>query len=369
MKNSFYYFPIILIVLLFSCSDGEETTPTTPESNAPTIPGESADWLIPENQIFDGGPGKDGIPSVDSPQFSKVSEVDVSIFDFQYLNGDPLVVAVNYGNEPRAYPHTILDWHEIVNDKIGEVILALTYCPLTGTGIGWDRIVDGEETTFGVSGLLYNTNLLPYDRATDSNWSQMRHQCVNGERQGTIINTHHVVEMPFSTYQKMYPEGQVMDIRTGFRRNYGAYPYGGYRTNEQIIFPITNEDERFHPKERVLGVIKGEISKAYTFATFPGNEITVVTDQVAGEDIVIIGSQGQNFMTAYNRKQADGTLLSFEAVSDQLPIALVDNEGNEWDIFGNAITGPREGARLDAPLNYIGYWFAWATFNPEIEVF
>ena len=312
--------------------------------------------------MFDGGPGKDGIPSVDSPNFSAPSQIN-------FLPGDALVVAVNFGDEARAYPHPIMDWHEIVNDRIDDISLALTYCPLTGTGIGWDRMVDGEETTFGVSGLLYNTNLLPYDRATDSNWSQMRHQCVNGERQGMVINTHHVVEMSYATYQKMYPDGKVMNTNTGFSRNYQVYPYGGYRTNTQIIFPVSNSDDRLHPKERVLGLIIGEDSKAYTFATFPGAELKAIEDQVNGRDVVVLGSEELNFMTAYNRQLADGTLLSFEAVQDQLPVALIDNEGNEWDAFGNALSGPRMGTSLEAPLNYIGYWFAWATFNPEIEIF
>jgi len=367
MKKHFILIVGLLIIFSFGCSDGEDrATPTTPETNNPTTPSTPSqlpDWLIPENLVFDGGPGKDGIPSVDRPGFYEQSRID-------FLSPEDLVVAVNFGEEARAYPHSILDWHEIVNDRIGDDIsLALTYCPLTGTGIGWDRIVDGEETSFGVSGLLYNTNLLPYDRATDSNWSQMRHECVNGDRRGTIINTHHVVEMSYATYQKMYPNGMVMNTNTGFNRNYGVYPYGNYRTNAQLIFPITNEDDSLHPKERVLGMIVGEDSKAYTFTTFPGEEITAVEDQVGGEDVVIVGSQELNFMTGFNRKLSDGTLLSFEAVQNQFPAVLIDNEGTEWDAFGNAVNGPRKGERLATPLNYIGYWFAWATFNPEINIF
>ncbi len=363
MKKHFFLIISILVIFSFGCSDdGDNPTPNTNNPSTPNTPSQPVDWLIPENQVFDGGPGKDGIPSVDSPGFSEQSRID-------FLSPEDLVVAVNFGDEARAYPHPILDWHEIVNDRIGDISLALTYCPLTGTGIGWDRIVAGEETSFGVSGLLYNTNLLPYDRATDSNWSQMRHECVNGERQGQVINTYHVVEMSYATYQKMYPDGMVMNTNTGFSRNYGVYPYGNYRTNTQLIFPITNEDDSLHPKERVLGMIVGEAVKAYTFATFPGEEITAIEDQVGGEEVVVIGSEALNFITGFNRKLTDGTLLSFEAVQDQFPAVLRDNEGTEWDAFGNAVSGPRMGERLETPLNYIGYWFAWATFNPEIEIF
>ena len=365
MKKHFFLILGLLVLFSFGCSDdGDNATPNSTNnpntSNTPS--GQLPDWLIPENQVFDGGPGKDGIPSVDNPNFSPQSAIN-------FLGLNDLVVAVNFGNEARAYPHPILDWHEIVNDRIGDISLALTYCPLTGTGIGWDRVIDGDETTFGVSGLLYNTNLLPYDRATDSNWSQMRHECVNGDRRGTVINTYHVVEMSFDTYRKMYPDGLVMNTNTGFNRSYGAYPYGGYRTNEQLIFPISNEDDTFHPKERVLGMVVGEEVKAYPFTNFPGAAITAIEDQIGGEDVVIVGSTELNFMTGFNRQLADGTLLSFDGLQNQFPAVMIDNEGTEWDAFGNAISGPRQGTRLEAPLNYIGYWFAWATFNPEIRVF
>ena len=361
MKNLTY----LLIFFLFlgtGCSDGEESQ-VVPNTTSTTGGGtlDPDEWMIPQSEVFDGGPGKDGIPSVDNPNFTAAAAVS-------FISPDDLVVAVNYNGETRAYPHPILDWHEIVNDKIGNISLALTYCPLTGTGIGWDRNINGVETTFGVSGLLYNTNLLPYDRATDSYWSQMRHDCVKGELVGSRINTYHVVEMSFSTYQDMYPEGSVLNTNTGFSRSYGRYPYGSYRTDNNLIFPVQDEDNRLHRKERVLGVIMEDAVQAYSFEKFPGSNITVLQDEVDGTDIVVVGSTTKNFMTAYNRQMPDGTILSFEAVQDQFPVVMRDNEGTEWDAFGVAISGPRTKESLTAPLNYIGYWFALSTFNPELEL-
>jgi len=142
-----------------------------------------------------------------------------------------LVIGFAQGDDARAYPHFILDWHEIVNDRVGDIHIAVTYCPLTGTGIGWEREINGSVTTFGVSGLLFNSNLIPYDRNTDSNWSQIRLDCVNGDLIGTEAETHVLVE---TTWKTMYPKTLVMSMNTGYNRSYGNYPYGNYRTAREI---------------------------------------------------------------------------------------------------------------------------------------
>lgn len=350
MKSKHYIFGTMLILAIISCGN-----------NNGGISNGDFEWLIPESEILDGGPGKNGIPSIDEPNFTQATEVN-------FLSDAALVVAINYGDEARAYPHQILDWHEIVNDKIQDVSLALTYCPLTGTGIGWDRNLDGKETTFGVSGLLFNTNLIPYDRASGSNWSQMKHECVHGPLAGTKINILHVVEMSFGSFKKMYPNGRVMNEDTGFNRTYGDYPYGDYRTNEQVIFPISNEDNRLPKKKRVLGlVLEGKV-KAYTFDHFPGNAITMKQDQVGNRPVLIVGSETQNFLTAYYIDKGEET-LEMTLVTNNLPIIMKDQFGNSYDLFGNVVAGPELGTRLEAPLNYIGYWFSWASFNEEVEVF
>ena len=120
---------------------------------------------------------------------------------------------------------------------------------MTGTGIGWDRMIEGQETEFGVSGLIYNTNLMPYDRRTNSTWSQQRLDCVNGELRGTRINTYSFVETTWATLKAFYPDAEVLTTQTGFSRNYGNYPYDDYRTSSATIFPVTNIDSRLHPKK------------------------------------------------------------------------------------------------------------------------
>ena len=182
-SNLFCSYFLVLLTLIFSCDNGDGPgtfsgggTGIGPGNG--TIPGNST-WSIPSNQVFDGGPGKDGIPALVNP--AMVSSVQAN-----YLTDNDLVIGFKVGDDVRAYPHQILDWHEIINDVVGEQPLAITYCPLTGTGIGWNRVISGNTTTFGVSGLLFNTNLIPYDRSTDSNWSQMKLECVNGQLIGEI---------------------------------------------------------------------------------------------------------------------------------------------------------------------------------------
>jgi len=174
---------------------------------------------------------------------------------------------------------------------------------------------------------------MPFDRATDSYWSQMSHKCVNGPLSGTEINTFQVIEMDFNS--------------TGFNRNYQLYPYGDYRTNNaSLIFPVSNTDTRVASKERVLGVVVNEEVMTYRFNSFDSQEVNVVENQFQGTDLVVIGSQDQNFLVAYENRLADGTKLTFEAVQGELPIVMQDNEGNRWDLFGEAIEGPRQGTKL-----------------------
>ena len=321
----------------------------------------SGDWIIPTDEVFDGGPGKDGIPSVDNPAFTSSSDIN-------YMNDDDLILGIQVGDEVRGYTHPVLDWHEIVNDEVNGFPIAITYCPLTGTGIGWDRTINGTRTTFGVSGLLYNSNLIPYDRESDSNWSQMANECVNGDLINTPINTYLLVEMSWKTWKEMYPNADVLTTSTGFSRSYGSYPYGNYRTSSSINFPVDIDDDRLHRKERVLGVIINGSAIAYQFDKFQGSDIQLVNDNFVGTELVVVGSEEKNFMVAFER-ELDGNLLEFNVLQNELPAIIEDQDGNKYDVFGKRIEGVDLGTTLNTPTNYIGYWFSWGAFYPGTEIF
>lgn len=321
----------------------------------------SGTWLIPKDQIFDGGPGKDGIPALTNPQFASVSSTN-------YLKNNDLVLIMKFGNEIRIYPHPILDWHEIINDEMNGNKFALTYCPLTGTGIAWDRVIGGKETTFGVSGLLYNSNLIPYDRGSNSNWSQMKLLSVNGSLLGTSPNLFTVLETSWLTAKQIFPNAKVVTTSTGHSRSYGTYPYGDYKTNNGLlIFPVLPDDSRLPRKERVLGVLSNGEARAYRFQE-NGFNIDLLNDIIGGKSISVIYSKERNIFSAYQNELEDGTALTLSALQNELPIIMIDTDGNKYNLFGEITAGPMQGKKLKSVPFMIAYWFAWGAFYPNTSI-
>ena len=368
MRNIIIAGTMILSLIVLGCE--EENGGNEPSGNSNNPPGNSdnppensdnLEWLVPLGQIFDGGPGKDGIPALDQPIFISPSQAD-------YINDNDLVIGFKVGNEVKAYPHSILDWHEIINDRVGDISVAVTYCPLTGTAIGWNREINGEVTTFGVSGLLYNSNLIPYDRETDSNWSQMRLDCINGPLIEAEIEVFTLFETTWKTWKEMYPSTLVVSDFTGYSRSYGQYPYGNYRTNDSyIIFPVNNRDGRLPNKDRVHGIIRNNDSRIYPLSLF-GNNVAVIQDTFKLEDYVIVGNSSDNFAVAFFSRIGD-KILSFSPLQDDYPIIMSDEEGNMWDVFGKAVSGPREGSQLVPARSFTGYWFSFAAFYPSLTIY
>jgi len=356
MKTNIFLSIILASTISTSSCETDKIRPNTknPSNNA------GGDWLIPQNQVRDGGPGKDGIPALQSPE-----RVSVDDPTNHYLDDDDLVLGYYYNGEIVAYPHDILDWHEIINDKVGGGFIAVTYCPLTGTGIGWERLFEGVETTFGVSGLLYNSNLIPYDRNTGSNWSQIRLECVNGSLIGTDPVVLPLIEMPWATWKNLFPGSMVISTETGHSRNYGSYPYGGYKTSNSLIFPAIPEDDRLHPKERVLSIVQGGSARVYRFESF-GESLTVIQDIFKGTNLFVAGIR-ENYMVAFNAKTWDDQILEFSAGSGEG--MLMDQEGNEWNLFGTAVSGPRKGEQLKPVKSFMAYWFSIGAFYPEAEIY
>jgi hypothetical protein len=348
------------LILLVGCQDEEMAQNPGNSGNNGNNNQNSTEWLIPVEEVRDGGPGKDGIPAISNPDFISPSAVN-------YLSDDDLVLGFADGDDVRAYPHPILDWHEIINDDTPNHSIAVIYCPLTGTGIGWDREIDENITTFGVSGLLYNSNIIPYDRATDSNWSQLLLKSVNGKHAGKEAKTYSLVETSWKTWKAMYPNSKVVSTNTGYNRNYGRYPYGAYKTTSNLIFPVANSDPRLQNKERVLTVIIDGDAKAFQFGRLEGNN-NLFYNTFRDAKLVISGNKNANLMVVYSRVLADGTELDFQYLANQLPALMKDTEGTTWDVFGRAVDGPRLGQKLQTVPQMMGYWFAFAAFYPEIEM-
>lgn len=352
---------LVYALSLFSCSSSstQETRSTsstqTPNSNPDPNETENTytEWLVPVSEVLDGGPGRDGIPALENPDRVKAENASL-------LSDSDLVIGYKNGNDIRAYQHMVLDWHEIVNDNIGDVSLAITYCPLTGTGIGWNRFVDGIETTFGVSGLLYQTNLIPFDRATKSNWSQILGESVNGSLAGKDADLISLVETDWKTWKAMFPNTTVIDLDTGFSRTYGVYPYSDYKTNNSLFFFPTPKDNRLPSKDRVHAIIIGGFAKVYQFSDF--QSIHVIKDTFRERNYLVVGNA--NFIASFEL-DASQDVLEFEFIFNGTSDAVLqDNQGTQYNIFGETILGS---GQLKPSESLMGYWFSIPAFyNTEI---
>ena len=263
------------------------------------------------------------------------------------------MAGVKIGDVTRAYPYNILNWHEIVNDQIVVDDAprggTLSYCPLTGSAMMWLALEDVRSETFSL-------------------WSQMLEQSILGPEVTTIPDRLQVVETTWENWLEMYPDTELLSDITGFSRNYNRYPYGSYLQNENLLFPVANMNDRRLPrKARVLGINAGDRSRIYPIENFSAG-VEVINDELGGMPIVVAGSNNKNFGVVYNRELEDCTVLDFEPVQDALPIVMRDSEGNEWDVFGTAVSGPRTGQQLQKTNSYIAFFFAWTAFFPGAEI-
>ncbi|MCL6295333.1 DUF3179 domain-containing protein [Jejuia spongiicola] len=351
MKKNIIY--ALVIIITIACSTSQEGTTLSENGN-----NEAGNWSIPIAEVKDGGPGKDGIPSIDNPKFLNINQID-------FLSDDDLIVGIVNGNVVRAYPHPILDWHEVLNDEVNGEFVTINYCPLTGTAFGWKSKVNDTKTTFGVSGLLYNANLILYDRNTGSNWSQMKLECVNGQLIGDRPELVNIIETNWKTWKALYPNSEVLSTDTGFSRNYNNYPYGPYRTsNTYFIFQPAIFNDALPNKERVYAIIDKNESKIYQFTSFENGN--VIKDSFNSIEHLVVGNQ--NLIKAF-KLSGEYANLTFSYDFNDSESFFKDNEGNKWSVFGEAIEGPRTGEKLTAVKSVVSYWFAIATFYPDPEIY
>ncbi len=323
--------------------------------------------IIPTADIHEGGPGKDGIPALTDPVLASVGEPGTD-----YLRDEERVIGLVATEGPVAVPLQILWWHEIVNLEVDGRDLAVTHCPLTGSSLAFDREpLGGVE--FGVSGLLYQTNLIMYDRSSgESLWPQMSRGARCGPRVGFDLAMAPSVEMTWGGWRDLYPDTRVISSATGHERDYRIYPYGAYGAidNPRLLFPLTAPiDERRPAKERVLGVPGSEGGVAYPFgeleSTGPVAAIHHEADAGTYGGRVLFWDGAREAAAVYQR-QLDDDYLSFGTSGG----SIVDLEtGSEWRIDGVAISGPLAGRALEpVAAAYVAYWFAWAAFEPNTVI-
>lgn len=318
---------------------------------------------IPQNEILPGGPGRDGIPALTDPDM-----VEPAASGASYLADDARVIGIEVADRTYAIPLNILWWHEIVNLNLGEVQLAVSHCPLTGSSMVFDRaVVGGAE--FGVSGLLFRNNLIMYDRNTDESlWPQMMGEARCGPRDGTELRMLPALEMRWLRWRRLHPDTRVVSDHTGHMRDYNSYPYGDYAelNNSNTLFAMPPLDERRPPKERVLGIPAGEGGLAFPFGLLSeAGPLLAVHREVAGRPLVVFWNQTGRSAMAF-QPEVGGQSLTFTTADG----SFVDGEtGSVWTEEGQAVDGPLAGERLPPVAEaFVAYWFAWAAFYPATDI-
>jgi len=310
---------------------------------------------IPLEKIKGGGPPKDGIPSIDNPVFADVP-------DSSFVSDSDTVIGLKINGEAKAYPIFILVWHEIVNDKVGGVPVSVTYCPLCYTNQVFERIIDGQEVEFGTSGKLYNSNLLMYDRYTESYWSQALGIAVKGELTGYQLNLIPFDVITWGDWKKLHPETVVLTTDTGHIRSYATDPYGNYYTEPRIMFPVEHNDDRLHPKEIIIGFSQDDVYKAYKQHDI---ESEIIINDSIGNTPVMLASLFSENSRAFVR-MVDDDVLDFDYTNGK----IFDLQTNsEWNYDGLSISGTYQGKQLERLPIEPGFWFEWVAFHPQTLVY
>ena len=310
---------------------------------------------IPLDKIRGGGPPKDGIPSIDSPVFAEIS-------NSQFMSDSDTVIGLVINGEAKAYPIFILVWHEIINDKVGGIPVAVTYCPLCYTNQVFERIIDGVEVEFGTSGKLYNSNLLMYDRLTESYWSQALGIAVKGELTGYKLNLIPFDVITWGDWKKLHPDTMVLTTDTGYIRSYATDPYGNYYTEPRIMFPVEYSDDRMHPKEIIIGFNQDNIYKAYKQNDIESN--IIINDSIGETSVMLVSLYSEN-SRAFERT-INGVILDFEYMDGK----IFDSQTNsEWNYDGLSVSGKHQGEQLERMPIEPGFWFEWIAFHPQTLVY
>jgi Protein of unknown function (DUF3179) len=365
---------VILIVYMSTTNFGPSTpsfsiayfsnTPKVISGLAPGVAGQQSDngqqikHIVPLDQIVSGGPPPDGIPSIDNPKF--LSVVDAS----KFLKDSDLVIGLSLNGETRAYPLLILVWHEIVNDKVGGIPVAVTYCPLCFTAQIFNRTISGHVVQFGTSGKLYNNNLVMYDRLSGSLWSQALGEGIVGTHAGESLK-----RIPFDLaywkyWKQLYPNSMVLSTDTGFTRPYGVDPYSDYYTSDQLFFPISNIDKRLGLKEMVVGLGNEGQYKAYVLPQIENSK--VINDKVGNKSVVL-------FSLYPRMARAFSPIINIQTLNFQYNASdnkIFDKQSrSEWNFDGLAVNGQLKGKQLTRIHFDEGFWFSWAAFHPQTRIY
>lgn len=348
---------LLFITILPSFGGGQTTALTGTRSiGASTTRSENSPvtHIVPPSEIVSGGPPPDGIPSIDNPKFVPAGPTNP-------ISNSSTVIGIYYNGEAKAYPLFILVWHEIVNDVVGGKPVTITYCPLCYSTVAFVRELNGTTVTFGTSGRLYNNNLVMYDRLTKSLWSEMWGEAISGKLTGSVLQRVPIDVISWGEWKVLYPNTLLLTTDTGFSRPYGSDPYGSYYSGPDIFFPLNHQDGRLPVKQIGLGVSINGSNKAYPLNSLNSR---VIQDSVGSQRIVLFLIANQT-ARVFN-PVVGGRQLHFQYSNGN----FVDDETHStWDFNGIAVSGPMVGKTLTRYPTETAFWFAWAAFYPDTQIY
>ncbi len=329
--------------------------------------------IVNLEEIESGGPPKDGIPAIDKPKFISINHAN------KWLDSQEPVIVLTLAEHAHAYPLQVLIYHEIVNDELADIPVSVTFCPLCNASVVFDRRVEGKVLDFGVTGKLRMSDMIMYDRQTESWWQQFTGKGIVGAYAGTVLKQIPASIVAYGDFRETYPMGLVLSNDTGYSRPYGRNPYKGYDRVGDYPFLFSGKiDNRLPAMERVLFVRYGEQQRLYPFGLV--SELSVINDELGNLKIAIFGKHGtlsaldaeqiKNSkkivsVTAWSR-QLDDQILSFEFSDNQIR----DREtGSHWNILGKATSGPYIGRQLNEVDSGVHFAFAWLAFNPNSDIY
>ena len=339
---------VIILLGLFTISCGEDNLV-------------SSTGGVGGDEIYSGGVPRDGIPALTNPDILSFDEAT-------YLFDTDLVIGVEIGGHARAYPVKILNYHEIVNDNLGGNDICVTYCPLTGSGISFRRLIDDQYLEFGVSGMLFRNNLIPYDRSTESLYSQMFSRGIRGENYNENLPLIATTRCTWGYWKTHHPQTTAISLNTGYSRDYNSNPYGDYPVSLRILFPVRFPNSRFHPKHLTLGIRSGDQAMAIPAMSLFGDKIANITFNET--PVVAVYDVAGKMMTAFSSVVNGDTLTFTETPGGGAFVWMIDAQTNSvWTSRGIAVDGPLSGQRLTQLSAYSAYWFAWLDFYPGTGVY
>ncbi len=344
----------------------DESPPTGAESQFST---DFSKHNVSYDEILSGGPPKDGIPAIDKPSYVSIEDAD------EWINDIEPIIFVEVDGIARAYPLQILTWHEIVNDVLNEKPLSISFCPLCNTAIAFEREFDGQILDFGTTGRLRYSNLIMYDRQTETWWQQATGDAIAGEYTGSQLTFYPAAIISWADFKDQYPNGDVLSKETGYNRSYGRNPYAGYDDINQTPFLFDGVYvDALPPMARVLTIELNGETVAYPYDIL--QEMGVVNDEIGGEEIVVFWTEG-------TASALDAALI--EAGQDVGAAAAYSRQGRTffakggiiydeettsvWNIFGEAVEGKLKGEKLSPVVSVNHFWFSWAAFKPETRIY